>query len=235
MKHKIISAVILLALEAIIISLALWAGEHFDIPTNILVLDIVVLTIMLVLGGYESFQPLFAMVFKKLDEVASLGLRWMSLAFYMVCALVLIVLGIIIPISFFFQLIGQVFLLVILLGSYLMSSTTAGHIAKVAETENNVIAARQSMRTAVRQIKDELAIISQTPEYIKEAIDDMEEKLRYISPCGNPEAIAYEKQFADIAERVVIAMSNLEMNEEAIKKDLLRLQRLIENRKNTYN
>jgi hypothetical protein len=63
----------------------------------------------------------------------------------------------------------------------------------------------------------------------------MEEKLRYISPCGNPEAIAYEKQFADIAERVVIAMSNLEMNEEAIKKDLLRLQRLIENRKNTYN
>ena len=138
MKHKIISAVILLALEAIIISLALWAGEHFDIPTNILVLDIVVLTIMLVLGGYESFQPLFAMVFKKLDEVASLGLRWMSLAFYMVCALVLIVLGVIIPISFFFQLIGQVFLLVILLGSYLMSSTTAGHIAKVAETENTV-------------------------------------------------------------------------------------------------
>ena len=37
MKHKIISAVILLALEAIIISLALWAGEHFDIPTNILI------------------------------------------------------------------------------------------------------------------------------------------------------------------------------------------------------
>ena len=62
MKHKIISAVILLALEAIIISLALWAGEYFDIPTNILVLDIVVLTILLLLGGYESFQPLFAMV-----------------------------------------------------------------------------------------------------------------------------------------------------------------------------
>ena len=102
MKHKIISAVILLALEAIIISLALWAGEHFDIPTNILVLDIVVLTIMLVLGGYESFQPLFAMVFKKLNEVASLGLRWMSLTFYMVCVLVLIILGIIILISFFF-------------------------------------------------------------------------------------------------------------------------------------
>ena len=126
-------------------------------------------------------------------------------------------------------------MLVILLGSYLISSTTAGHIAKVAETENNVIAGRQSMRTAVSQIKDELAIISQAPEYIKEAVDDMEEKMRYISPCENPEAIAYEKQFADIAERVVIAMSNLEINEEAIKKDLLRLQRLIENRKNTYN
>jgi multisubunit Na+/H+ antiporter MnhG subunit len=235
MKHKIISAVILLALEAIIISLALWAGEHFDIPTNILVLDIVVLTIMLVLGGYESFQPLFAMVFKKLDEVASLGLRWMSLAFYMICALVLIVLGVIIPISFFFQLIGQVFLLVILLAAYLTSSTTATLIGKVAAKEEKVLAGRQSMRTAVRQMKDEVAITSGVPEYINEAISEMEEKLRYISPCENPEAIAYEKQFADIAERVVIAMSNLEMNEEAIKKDLLRLHRLIENRKNTYN
>lgn len=235
MKHKIISAVILLALEAIIISLALWAGEHFDIPTNILVLDIVVLTIMLVLGGYESFQPLFAMVFKKLDEVASLGLRWMSLAFYMVCALVLIVLGVIIPISFFFQLIGQVFLLVILLAAYLTSSTTATLIGKVAAKEEKVLAGRQSMRTAVRQMKDEVAITSGVPEYINEAISEMEEKLRYISPCENPEAIAYEKQFADIAERVLIAMNNVDMNEEAIKKDLLRLHRLIENRKNTYN
>lgn len=235
MKHKIISAVILLALEAIIISLALWAGEHFDIPTNILVLDIVVLTIMLVLGGYESFQPLFAMVFKKLDEVASLGLRWMSLAFYMVCALVLIVLGVIIPISFFFQLIGQVFLLVILLAAYLTSSTTATLIGKVAAKEEKVLAGRQSMRTAVRQMKDEVAITSGVPEYINEAISEMEEKLRYISPSENPEAIAYEKQFADIAERVLIAMNNVDMNEEAIKKDLLRLHRLIENRKNTYN
>ena len=113
------------------------------------------------------------------------------------------------------------------------SSTTATLIGKVAAKEEKVLAGRQSMRTAVRQMKDEVAITSGVPEYINEAISEMEEKLRYISPCENPEAIAYEKQFADIAERVLIAMNNVDMNEEAIKKDLLRLHRLIENRKNT--
>lgn len=231
MKRTILAAIVLLIAEAFIVCAMLLIP--IPIPMRVRILDMVVLSIILWMIGYDLFRPLVNLAVKNPPEVGSLGVRWTGQILYMLVAAGFAVVSVVYDIPFIYQLLGQALLVGLLLLNYYFAMHAAEMVKKVAKKEDAILAGREQMRTAINQIQDEVAISSDLPEYFRVAINDLEEKLRYISPSDKAEAISYEKQFADIASRVCIAMSNFNMNEESIKQDLLRLQRTLENRKKT--
>lgn len=233
MKKTILSAFILIFAEALIIAIMLLIP--YPIPTRVRILDICVLSVILWMIGYDLFRPLVNLAVKNPPEIGSLGIRWYGQYLYLLVAIGFGIAGIAADIPFVYQLLGQIVILGMLLLTYYFAMHAASKVTQVAEEEDRLLAGRQLMRTAIQQVQDEIAVSTDLPEYFRAQISQINESMRFISPCGSAEAVSYEKQFAEIAQRIVIAMSNFNMNEEAIKKDLLRMQRVLENRKNTVN
>jgi len=233
MKRTILAAIVLLIAEAVIVYAMLLIP--IPIPIRVRILDMVVLSIVLWMIGYDLFRPLVNLAVKNPPEVGSLGVRWTGQILYILFAVGFAVASVVYEIPFVYQLLGQAFLVGLLLLNYYFAMHAAEMVEKVGKREGAVLSGREQMRRALSQIQDEIAISSNLPEYFRVSINDMEDKLRYISPSDNADAISYEKQFADIANRVCIAMANFSMNEESIKQDLLRMQRVLENRKKVRN
>ena len=233
MKRTILAAIVLLIAEAVIVYAMLLIP--IPIPIRVRILDMVVLSIVLWMVGYDLFRPLVNLAVKNPPEVGSLGVRWTGQILYLLFAIGFAIIGVVYPIPFIYQLLGQALLVGLLLLNYYFAMHAAEMVKKVGKREEAVLEGREQMRRALSHIQDEIAISSNLPEYVRVSINDMEDKLRYISPSDNADALSYEKQFADIANRVCVAMANFSMNEESIKQDLLRMQRVLENRKKVRN
>lgn len=231
-KRTILAAVALLILEFVIVYAILLIPESVNMPMNVRILDMVVLSIILWMISYDLFKPIINVDAKNPPEVGSLGIRWVGQIIYAVSAIAFAVVGVIFEIAFIYQLLGQLVLLAALLMVYFFAVYASDAVKKVAKKEETILKGRDQMRIALNQIQDEVAINPSLPEYFRADINELEEKLRYISPSDSDEAATYEKQFADIAGRVCIALSNFSMNEENIKQDVLRMKRAVENRKN---
>lgn len=233
MKKTILGILALLTIEGFIISAMLLLP--IPIPVGVKVLDIVILSIILGLFGYDLIHPLVDTDKKNPTEVGSLGIRWSGQMLYSVLAVAFAVLAAIIGISFTWQILIQSLFLAILFITFLFSLYASDQVQKIADKEDQVLAGRDKLRIAVTQIHDEVAIQPNLPEYVRIAINEMEEKARFISPCNKAEAIAYETQFEEVASRVCIAMSNFKINEDSIRQDLMRMQRILDNRKKVRN
>lgn len=233
MKRTILAAIVLLIAEAVIVYAMLLIP--IPIPIRVRILDMVVLSIVLWMVGYDLFRPLVNLAVKNPPEVGSLGVRWTGQILYLLFAIGFAIIGVVYPIPFIYQLLGQALLVGLLLLNYYFAMHAAEMVKKVGKREEAVLEGREQMRRALSHIQDEIAISSNLPEYVRVSINDIEDKLRYISPSDNADALSYEKQFADIANRVCVAMANFSMNEESIKQDLLRMQRVLENRKKVRN
>lgn len=233
MKRIVLAAIVLLIAETFIVSAMLVIP--IPIPIRIRILDMVVLSIVLWVVGYDLFRPLINLTIKNPPEVGSLGVRWTGQFLYLLFAIGFAIIGVVYPVPFIYQLLGQALLVGFLLLNYYFTTHAAEMVKKVGKREDTMLEGREQMRRALAHLQDEIAISSNFPEQFRVSINEMEDKLRYISPSDNADAISYEKQFADIANRVCIAMANYSMNEENIKQDLLRMQRVLESRKKVRN
>lgn len=233
MKRTILAAIVLLIAEAFIVCAMLLIP--YPIPIRVRILDMVVLSIILWMVGYDLFRPIVNLAVKNPPEVGSLGVRWTGQILYLLFAIGFAIAGVVYNIPFIYQLLVQALLVGLLLLTYYFAMHAAEMVNRVGKREDAVLEGREQMRLALSQIQDEIAISTSLPEYFRASINDMEDKFRYISPSDKADAISYEKQFADISNRVCIAMANFAMNEENIKQDLLRMQRVLENRKKVRN
>lgn len=229
MKNKLLSAIIILIVEAIIVTSMLILPV--TMPTEVRVLDICVLSIIWFMLSYDLFRPLIKFAFKNAPEYGSLGIRWIGQIFYIITSITFAVIALIFSISFVYQLLGQGLLFSFLLLAFFYATKAGNLVTQVATQQDNVIAARQQMRDIIRDIQDQIAIANYPAPFCA-SINDLEDKLRYLAPSDCAEAKKYEKQFTEVAQKVCIAMSNYVLNEDSINQDLLRLHRILENRKN---
>lgn len=233
MKRTILAAIVLLIAEFVIVYTMLQIPE--SLPMQVRILDIVVLSIVLWMICYDLFRPIVNVNAKNPREVGSLGVRWIGQIIYAIIAIGFGIVAAVFGIVFIYQLLVQLVLLAFLLLVFYFAIYASEKVNKVAVKEEAALERKELMRMALAEIQDEVAIGSGYPEYFRLAINEMDEKIRYISPTDKAEALSYEKQFADIAGRVCAAMSNFSMNEENIKQDLQRMQRALENRKKVRN
>ncbi|MDR2683334.1 MAG: hypothetical protein LBB64_05640 [Dysgonamonadaceae bacterium] len=91
------------------------------------------------------------------------------------------------------------------------------------------------MKSAMRQLKDRMSETDNLPENFTNRIHSLEEGLRFISPANNEEAYGLERSFITTLGDITFAISNFSMNEERIESSLKKLERVYQNRKNSYS
>jgi len=232
MKRKIFAVLVLLLAEACAVAGMLLIT--YPIALNVRILDMVVLSVIIWLWGYDLFRPLVSLGKKHPTEVGSNGVRWVSAIIYTALAVTFAIVSIVCEIPLTFQILGHavlVLLLILMLGGV---SLSAGKIKEVGQAEDKKLQGVEEMRSAMRQLEDEMAMQHDVPEEVVRQVQACSEALRYVAPTNNQEAMQLEKQFVDIVRDMTIAISAYDRNASRIEQNMARMKRILENRKNTY-
>jgi hypothetical protein len=91
------------------------------------------------------------------------------------------------------------------------------------------------MKKAMVILKDKINDTANLPENFIQRINSLEENLRFISPSDSSEAHNLERSFVETLNEIKFAVSNYSMNEEQIRNNLNKLERIYQNRKNIYS
>lgn len=231
---KILSWLLLLFGEAIIITaFILFRGET---PTNILVLNIVVGSLVYGLFFLNYGAPWIDLKDKSQKQVGALGIGWFTTWLYAISAIVTMVAGYFVPgLTFTVQLIIHCVLLFFLLLGMWFSNHAAGKVEEVYHAETQSRNGINEMKTAMRNLKDRMNDLNGLPEQFRQRINSLEENLRFISPSNNSEAYRLEHSFVETIDEIRFAVSDYSMNEEQLENCLKKSERIYQNRKNNYS
>lgn len=232
MKRKIFAVLVLLLAEACAVAGMLLIT--YPIALRVRILDMVVLSVIIWLWGYDLFRPLVTIGKKHPTEVGSNGVRWISAIIYTGLAVTFAVLSIVCEIPLVFQILGHavwVLLLIMMLGGV---SLSARKVKEVGQEEDKKLQGVEEMRNAMRRLEDEMAMQHDVPQEVVWQVQACSEALRYVAPTCSQEAAQLEKQFIDIVRDTTIAISAYEHNASRIEQNVARMKRILENRKNTY-
>lgn len=230
----ILSRLALLVGEAIIIaSFFLWRG---DAPADIFALNLVVASIIYGMMFVDILVPWVDWADKAQRRVGSIGLRWFVTGSYSILALgVMIVCNWALAVSFELQLILHACLLFLLILGFVGVLHASDKVVDIHLQESAHRSGIAEMRQAMMRLKETLLDCPRLPAVYGERINDLEEGLRYISPCDNPEAHALEARFVEVINEIAIAVPNFSMNQEKIENALTRAEHIYRNRKGEYS
>jgi hypothetical protein len=231
---KIISWLLLLFGEAIIIAaFLLFRGET---PTDILVLNIVVSSLVYGLFFCNFRIPWIDLKDSSQKQIGALGISWFAAWFYALLAIAtMLVANVAYEFTFTCQLIIHCVLLFFLLMWMLLSRYSADRVKDVYRQETQNRSGINEMKAAMRQLKDKMNDLSELPETFTQRIDTLEDNLRFISPSDNGEAYDLERSFVAALNEIRVAVSDFSTNEERIESNLKKLERIYQNRKNIFS
>lgn len=231
---KVLSVLIFLLGEALLVAAMLLLP--LGLVQEVLIMDIVVLTIIWSLLSYDLLIPLVAKnAHGDAPEVGHWGVVWIGQLVYIIPALIIGVLGAIFAWDFVYQLLAQSACLVILLFVFLFSYYTRHAIRKTSVYEDSILDGREQMRKALREVQDALFDLPDGANQIRQSINDIESQLRYITPSGKPEARECEAMFVSLAKEVVIELPHLSTDARAVEQKVARMQRVLSRRKEIMN
>ena len=201
---------------------------------NIMILDTVVLSIIWWVFSFDLIRPIISEG-DHAPEIGSLGIRWQGQLLYAFLAIVFGILAAYFSLKFEYQLLGQGGLFGILVLTWLFSLMAKRKVSEVAAAETKALDGRAQMKIAVREVQDALFDSPDAPDDIRRAIEEIESQLRYITPCSNPEALAYEQKFIQLAHEIAITLPHAKMEGESLRANVARLQRTLAQRKSILN
>jgi hypothetical protein len=231
---NVFSWLLLLFGEAIIITAFIFfRGE---IPTNILVLNIVAGSLVYGLFFCNFRAPWIDLEDKSQKQIGMLGISWLATWFYAIAAVgFMLVANLPYSLAFPTQLIVHCILLFFLFMWLLLSRHSGEKVQKIFVQETQNRSGINEMKSAMRQLKDKMNDTAGLPENFTNRIHSLEEGLRFISPSNSEEAHSLENSFSKTVSDISFAISNFQMNEEAIESNLKKLERIYQNRKNIYS
>lgn len=230
---RFLSWVALLGGEALIIAIFMLYGKSLE--TNILLLNIVVMSIIYGLYFIDIFVPWVDWYDKSKKKIATIGIRWTVTVFYTVTAIiVMLACNVFNEASFNLQLILHCALLLVLVigfASLLYSSDKTQQINAI-ETRNGADLDR--MRLSMRSLKDRMCSATDLPSSVVSRINRLDDNLRYIAPSASAEAHDYERRLAAAITDLSIMLGNYTMNAQKIENVLSAAERIYQNRKSIY-
>lgn len=230
-KRSILSYAVFFGGMALLIAcLSIWKGE--DTPTNVFVLNLIVS----VLAYSLFFGNLFLgkSVTKDNDsKVGGWGLKWVTVTLYPIFAVVAILVMAAFP--FLVQLMVHLGLLLCLGIAFLATSSIVAKVQQVDVEQKAIIAGVQRMKSAMASVQDAILDSPDVPANYRQKLNEVEQALRFISPSDNLQAIDLENKFVQIASEIEIGLPAFAMNKERLENLLLKLERVLNQRKNTYS
>lgn len=231
---KVIAALIFLFGEGLIIAAMLLLP--LGLIQEVLILDILVLTILWTLMSYDILLPLWKEQRDDSEpEVGHLGVRWQGQLIYGILAILVGVLGAVYAWPFMYQVLAQAFCFCILLLFILFTYYTRGAIRATAAREQKLLDGREQMKKAMKGVQDALFECREVPDSIRESINQIESQLRFITPSSQSEAQGYEEQFVRTANDLAIALPHARTDAAEIEQLISRLQRTLAQRKQVMN
>jgi hypothetical protein len=230
---NILSWLLLLFGEAIIIAaFILFGGRLTD---EILVLNIVVSTVIYGVFFIDALVPWIGFGDKSQRKVGSLGVRWFVSWMYAAAAIATMLVCYHFDCSAALQLIIHCALIFFLILGFMASLHSGDKVQEVYQQETLNRSGIVEMKKAMTNLRNKMNDTASLPEYFTARIHSLEEGLRFISPSNNAEAHELENAFSEIVNDISFAVSDFQMNEEAIESKLKKLEGIYQRRKSIYS
>jgi hypothetical protein len=225
-SKKTLSHILLIVGELLIITCFLYFGRNLD--PKILILNIVVTSIIYALYFIDILFPMVDFTDKSQKTIGSLGLRWVFTFFYMILAIaVMVFFNVITSTDFGTQiLVHAILLFLVSLGLYFAFSS-AQKVHDVFKQEKILLSRIDEMRNATKEVQRKVDKIKDLNVDVVVKLSELQENLRFISPCNNQKAVELETNF-------LIEMRNLNDNFSITPFDYDKITESLENCERTY-
>lgn len=208
------------------------------IETNVRWLDFVVTSIVLGLCVFNMLKPMVNLQEKSAKQVGGLGIRWYSVGWYSLLAILLIAVNIFIaangdtPMSFAWQAFCQGILLFLLLCGLLMSEFSIKKTAEVYHSEEALKSGKADIKAEVSRLLFSAEDIPGVPSEVRNRIRALSGETRFITPSISSEALNVDKIILEDCRTIIPALTDYEMNKSLINTRLSQLERDIQRRRN---
>lgn len=232
MKNFLSIAIIVAGIALIAIGFYLW-GQN--IPTNILVLDIVVTSVCYTLIVSNFFFPLINRNDPAHANAASMGIRWTVMWIYCLAAIVGMILMYDKGAEFGTQLIVQgAFIMVLLLGLLAMTQSTS-QAREVYREEQAVKRPVVELRRLAEDLRMTVDTTTGLPVAVADRMKELASEMRFLSPANTEEARETDTRIATTISDLNYAAADYRLNADRIDQLLRVLQSLIQRRKQQYS
>lgn len=207
------------------------------IAGNVRWLDFIVASIVLGLWVFNILKPMVNLQDNSSRQVGGLGIRWFSVGWYSVLAMLLMVVNIFIvsdggtAMSFGWQAFCQGILLFLLLCGLLASEFSIKKTADVYKSEDMLKSGKADIKTEVSRLVYAAEDNAGVPSEIKDRIRTISGETRFITPSVSPEALSADRTILEDCRTIVPALSDYEMNKALINARLSQLERDIQRRR----
>ncbi len=204
---------------------------------NIRWLDFIVTSIVLGLCVFNLLKPMVNLQDKSARQVGGLGIRWFSVGWYSVLALLFMTVNIFIAydggeaMSFSWQTFCQGVLLLLFLCGLLASEFSIKKTADVYQSEQMLKSGKVDIKTEVSRLLYAAQDSVGVPSEIKEKIETVLGETRFITPSVSPEALSADRAIIENCRIIIPALSDFEMNKSLINTRLSQLERDMQRRR----
>lgn len=231
---KIFWLLLLLIGEALIIISFLYFGKNVE--SEILALNIVVSSVIYGLFFIDILIPWVDFKDKSQKTIGGLGVRWFFTLLYAILAI-----GCMVrfnqaqPLDFNSQLIIHGILFFVLLLGFYLSFIAAEKVKQVYVEETQLRNQIDGMKKVTKELQLKLDTMQDIPSEIISRIDELQENLRFLSPCNNSSAVELEKQFIDEMRVLDLSFSETPLNPENTISHIKNCERTYNERKQVFS
>ena len=231
---KILSIIALIAGVILLITGFMIWGVY--LPTEVLILNIIVATIIYALLFVDVLLPWVQWSDPSQRSIGTLGLRWTLTVIYAVVAILLMVIAnLVFQWWFVWQLFAHGVLWVLLILAFVSFFSSYAKVAQAHQQELQNSKGVQLMKNAIELVTVLMIENSGLSETFINRVHTIKYELRYLAPSNTPEARTLEAEFVQTANEVALAMPNYTSNSEQVEKLLSKLEHIYKIRKSTYS
>lgn len=231
---KIFSLLLVIFGEALLILSFLHFGRN--VQTEILTLNIVVSSIIYCLLFIDIIVPWVNFKDKSQKTIGSIGLRWFFTFFYTLLAVgAMVVFNSVKPIHFSNQIIIQGILFFFLLLGYFMAFSSSDKVREVYVEEKQNRDRVDEMKKATKEIQLKIDQMKNIPTDIVNKLNDLQENLRFLSPCNNSNAYELEAKFVEDMRALNGCFFDIPLNLEKINDNIQNCNRTLKERKQVFS
>lgn len=231
---KIFSLLLVIFGEALLILCFLHFGRN--VQTEILTLNIVVSSIIYCLLFIDIIVPWVNFKDKSQKTIGSIGLRWFFTFFYMLLAVgAMVVFNSVKPIHFSNQIIIHGILFFFLLLGYFMAFSSSDKVREVYVEEKQNRDRIDEMKKVTKEVQLKIDQMKNIPIDIVNKLNDLQENLRFLSPCNNNNAYELEAEFVEEMRALNGCFFDIPLNLEKINDNIQNCNRTLKERKQIFS